>query len=330
LKEVGKNRSMISKEILLETAREHNYKPEILEKVYRLLSTLEQIAKVPFLKNRLVLKGGTALNLFCFKGVPRLSVDIDLNYIGKIDRSKMLEERPMINEAIEKILIQNQYEPYRNPGYYAGGKMVWRYSSVLGQKGNLEIDLNYMYRKPLWKIEYKSSALDDGSKIFFPVLNIHELAAGKLSALLSRTASRDLFDAHYLLTKCKLDHNKLRFAFVVYLGMTGLDPLLLSPKSIQSNDVDIRNRLMPVVRGGEIPRARKAVKIWAEKLTQELQEALCLLLPLRESEINFISRIQKSGDIDASLLTGDLDLQETVGAHPALRWAAMQASKKIQ
>ena len=35
-------------------------------------------------KNRLVLKGGTALNLFFFD-LPRLSVDIDLNYVGKLE-----------------------------------------------------------------------------------------------------------------------------------------------------------------------------------------------------------------------------------------------------
>jgi hypothetical protein len=37
----------------------------------------------------MVLKGGTALNLFVLD-VPRLSVDIDLNYIGAADRETML------------------------------------------------------------------------------------------------------------------------------------------------------------------------------------------------------------------------------------------------
>jgi hypothetical protein len=42
---------------------------------------------------------------------------------------------------------------------YAGGKMVWRYPSALGQMGNLEIDLNFMYRIPLWPVQLKSSSL---------------------------------------------------------------------------------------------------------------------------------------------------------------------------
>ena len=74
---------MMSKEQLLQEAKTSHYKPEILEKVYRLLLALEQFMSVPYLRERLVLKGGTALNLFCFNEVPRMSVDIDLNYIGQ-------------------------------------------------------------------------------------------------------------------------------------------------------------------------------------------------------------------------------------------------------
>ena len=64
-----------SKEQLMSHARTDGYKPEILEKVYRLLEVFQQIMAIPFLKERLVLKGGTALNLFCFEHLPRLSVD---------------------------------------------------------------------------------------------------------------------------------------------------------------------------------------------------------------------------------------------------------------
>ena len=40
----------------------------------------------PFLGTRMALKGGTALNLFVLD-FPRLSVDIDLNYVGSSDRA---------------------------------------------------------------------------------------------------------------------------------------------------------------------------------------------------------------------------------------------------
>jgi len=52
--------------------------------------------------------------LFCFDAVPRLSVDIDLNYIGHLDKEKMQEERILINEGITQILQGNQFALYRN------------------------------------------------------------------------------------------------------------------------------------------------------------------------------------------------------------------------
>ena len=89
-----------SKEALIKTAKNLDYKPEMLEKVHQLLSMLKHIMEIPYLKENLALKGGTALNLFSFDNVPRLSVDIDLNYIGSVDRTKMLQDRKIICDAI--------------------------------------------------------------------------------------------------------------------------------------------------------------------------------------------------------------------------------------
>lgn len=92
----------ISKQELLSEALETGFRPEIMEKVWYLMVILDGISVHPFLRERLVLKGGTALNLFFFD-LPRLSVDIDLNYIGQIDRQQMLIERPEIEKALEAI-----------------------------------------------------------------------------------------------------------------------------------------------------------------------------------------------------------------------------------
>ncbi|MHB8090542.1 MAG: nucleotidyl transferase AbiEii/AbiGii toxin family protein, partial [Syntrophales bacterium] len=45
------------------------------------------------MKDKLVFKGGTALNVFIIFAVPRLAVDIDLNYVGAVDRETMFLER---------------------------------------------------------------------------------------------------------------------------------------------------------------------------------------------------------------------------------------------
>lgn len=318
----------ISKQSLLKEARANGYKPEILEKVYHLLTTLEQFMSVPYLRDRLVLKGGTALNLFYFDQLPRLSVDIDLNYIGQINREKMLAERQSITDAIYKILQSNQFELYRNPGHHAGGKMVWRYPSVLGQKGNLEIDLNYMYRQPLWPCSQLTSKLPASQRFRASVLDIHEIAAGKLSALFSRQASRDIFDVHHLFTQLTLDQTKLRLAFVIYLSMTNVAFSALTADFIQYDINDIRNRLVPVLRQTNLTRSVSGLKKWAAKLLEELREGLKRLLPLREQEIHFIKELRAHGQIDPGLITDDTSLQQKILTHPAILWAAQKSKQK--
>jgi predicted nucleotidyltransferase component of viral defense system len=313
-----------SKEQLMSQARAGGYKPEMLEKAYRLLDVFQQIMTVPFLQERLVLKGGTALNLFCFEKLPRLSVDIDLNYIGALDREKMLEEKPLIVDAVGQIMSQNQFERHRAPMKHAGGKMVWFYPSLLGQRGSLEIDINFMYRQPLFPIGLKSPNIEAYKSLSGPVLDIHELAAGKLSALFDRSASRDWFDAHYLLTQIPIDKNKLKLAFVTYLAMTRIEFSKLVPDQIDYDLTDLRNRLVPVMHQLSVSRNSRELKEWATARISELRQELSSILPLEEHEILFINKIRDEGIISPELITNDLEISQRIKNHPAINWAMKQ------
>lgn len=313
-----------SKEQLMSQARAGGYKPEILEKVYRLLDVFQQIMAVPFLQERLVLKGGTALNLFCFEQLPRLSVDIDLNYIGALDREKMLEEKPLIVDAVGQIMAQNQFERHRAPMKHAGGKMVWFYPSLLGQRGSLEIDINFMYRQPLFPVGLKSPNIEAYKSLSGPVLDIHELAAGKLSALFDRSASRDWFDAHYLLTQSPIDKNKLKLAFVTYLAMTKIDFSKLVPEEIDFDLTDLRNRLVPVMHQLSVSRNTRELKEWATARICELRQELSSIFPLEEHELLFINKIRNEGIISPELITNDSEISQRIMNHPAINWAMKQ------
>jgi predicted nucleotidyltransferase component of viral defense system len=83
-------------------AKATGFQPDSLEKVLRLRELLTEFHKHSFLRGKLVLKGGTALNLF-YLGLTRLSVDIDLNYIAHVNRQEMLADRPDIVKAVEQI-----------------------------------------------------------------------------------------------------------------------------------------------------------------------------------------------------------------------------------
>src|SRR5476651_1620395 len=83
-------------------AEKTGFNVHIVEKVVHLLNLLNMINSHPVLKGKLALKGGTALNLFIFE-IPRLSVDIDLNYIGALDLNEMTVDRPKVEQALTAV-----------------------------------------------------------------------------------------------------------------------------------------------------------------------------------------------------------------------------------
>ena len=97
-----------SYEFIERIASEIGYQVSPLEKVILLGDLAGDIAHHPFLGEVLLLKGGTALNL-CFGPPSRLSVDLDYNYIGYLERDKVLEDRPKVENAVLELARRKGY-----------------------------------------------------------------------------------------------------------------------------------------------------------------------------------------------------------------------------
>ena len=319
----------ISRERLRDEAAATGFRPEILEKVILLLGLLERFLEHPFIQGRVALKGGTALNLFHFD-VPRLSVDIDLNYIGAVERETMLEERPKLESAIQAVCSREGFNVTRSPTEHAGGKYRLRYASALGQGGTLEVDINYMLRVPFWPLQLMDSQVVGAHQAKnVPLLDVHELVAGKLSALLSRRASRDLYDANELFRRAKLDRRKLRFAFVAYGAMNRKDWRTVSVSDIDFDASELRSQLLPTLRE-EYSRQIKDADVWARELIDDCRSAMAGVLPLSQSEIDFLDRLLDHGKIDAASITDDKDLAGHVANHPMIKWKAMNVREHLR
>jgi len=260
----------ISLETLTAEAESTGFRPDLLEKVVLLPDLLQALQSHPFLKGKLVLKGGTALNLFVFD-TPRLSVDIDLNYVGAESREGMLEERPGIEQAVRAVAGREGFTVRRMPEEHAGGKWLLRYPSALGQNGNLEIDINFMFRVPLWSTESRDSyTVGRWQAERIPVLDIHELAAGKLAALLSRKQARDLFDCHQVFQKETLVPDKLRTAFVVYGAMNRRDWRTVSVEDVDFDPMELASQLIPTLRVDK-DQGRVAPAEFGRQLSREVR-----------------------------------------------------------
>ncbi len=297
------------------------FRPEPLEKVIRLIELLDSLRSHPFLKRRIALKGGTALNFFIFD-VPRLSVDIDLNYIGAIDRETMLAEQPKMRQALEAVCGRLGIRVKRVPSQHAGGKWRLSYITVTGRPGTLELDVNFMLRTPLWPYEILDShAIGSFQATQVPVLDVHELAAGKLAALFARCAARDLFDTNRLLRQAGFDRGRLRLGFVVYGAINRRDWRTVTVDDVKADPEEIDRQLIAMLRGNEAP-ARHDVKVWGERLAADCRELLTVVLPLQPNEREFLDRLNDYGEIVPELLTAATGLQSVIRSHPGLLWKA--------
>jgi predicted nucleotidyltransferase component of viral defense system len=311
----------ISKEVLMLEAENTGFRLEILERVSLLLRLLEGFQAHPFLKGRLALKGGSALNLFEFN-VPRLSVDIDLNYIGAIDLEKMQAERPKVEQAVKAVCEREGLSVRRLPSDHAGGKWRLTYRSAIGETGTLAVDVNFMFRIPLWAPAIRDShPVGSIRAAGILMMDIHELAAGKLVALLARRSVRDLFDGHRLLHEAHLDAENLRIGFVAYGGMNRRDWREASVEDVIFGTSEIRNQLVPLLRSSQLAEVGD-LEVWAERLVEETRQALGAVLPLSELEMEFLDRLNGTGEIVPSLLTSDKDLADRIANHPLIMWKA--------
>jgi hypothetical protein len=317
---------MLSEADLRREAAATGFQSEPLEKVIRLIDLLEGLRSHPFLKTRIALKGGTALNLFIFD-VPRLSVDVDLNYIGATDREAMLAERPKVEQAIHAVCGRLGLQIHRVPLDHAGGKWRLSYTSVVGRSANLELDMNFMLRKPLWTpVVSDSKRVGSFGTTQIPLLDVHELAAGKLAALFGRSASRDLFDVRGLLQRVDLDRDKLRLGFVVYGGLNRRDWRSVSLTDLVADPEEVDRQLLPLLRGPVAP-PRNQIGEWAGKLIADCRTLLSTVLPLAANELEFIERLNQRGEIAAEIITDDRELQATIRSHPGLLWKALNVRK---
>jgi predicted nucleotidyltransferase component of viral defense system len=315
-----------SRERLLALSASSGFRTTVLEKAARLLNLLNALRSHPFLKDRLALKGGTALNLFLLD-LPRLSVDVDLNYIGSADKETMLSDRPQIEKAIEAVFGREDLSIQRKPLEHAGGKWLLQYQSPFGGRENLELDLNYMFRIPLWPITLLNSrklGAYHAEKV--PTVDIYELIAGKLAALFSRRASRDLFDVHQLLTQQTWDIDRLRLGFVLFGAMNRKDWRSVSLEDIGFDPQELEQTLLPVLRAKTL-EGIEDTELWSSQMVKECREALKVVVPFSDSEREFLNCLLDRGEIKPELLTSDAEIQERIHRHPLLEWKALNVRK---
>ena len=313
---------MITSRDVNEAAGASGFRPDVVEKVLRLRGILERLDRHPITRGAWLLKGGTALNLLYLE-VPRLSVDIDLNFVGAQDVDEMRKARPEFERALESVCEREGCTIKRAPTEHAGGKFRLRFASVVGGSQSLEVDVSYVARVPLLGTERRATLFPPGDSIEVPTLPLLELAAGKFTALVQRTVARDAFDAANLLNlePGLMESPGFRLAFVCSAAGGRFDPRDLRPTDRTPDLVAVQQQLIPMLRqeaDGSVPDPEE-LRTW---IGRRLEGAVKRLLDWSISERRFLDRLHDEGVVDAEALHADPAMQERIRTQPMLLWKA--------
>lgn len=298
-------------------AEELGFVRDTLEKVMRLADILEYFNTNPILKDNLALKGGTAINLTIFN-LPRLSVDIDMDYLITNNREEMLESREAINSVIDRYMLSQGYTmnpKTKNP--HSIDSLVYDYQGASGNKDNIKIEINYSLRSHVLEAEERTIIAEHFSSEYkVNSLAPLEIYGSKFNALLNRAAARDLYDLRNMIRFGIFDESEeemLKKCVIFYAA--------ISAKNINMNfdtkGIDlitkrnIKTGLYPVIKTKddfELESSKKLVK-----------EYISDLMVLTKEEKEFLERF-KIGEYIPELLFEEKEILERIKNHPMALW----------
>ncbi|HEX9429643.1 MAG TPA: nucleotidyl transferase AbiEii/AbiGii toxin family protein [Candidatus Bathyarchaeia archaeon] len=292
-----------------------------LEKAFRLAAFLAELASHPFLKDRLVLKGGTNLNLF-HGTMERLSVDADLNYIGQVGTDGMQAERPEICAGIEALSKELGYRFSIEKDEHALRTYHLRFRGVGGNEDLIKLDLNFLERVPVLlpieRIPPPSLLEVDGPPV--PCLQLIEVAGSKLATLLLRGASRDLFDLSSL-RRMPVDWTFARkialfHGFLDHVRLRNLDPSRVKDITERDFNRGLRNLL------------RKGQSMHLEDLKEAATPLVDSVFPLQPTEERCREDLAR-GQWNPAFLFGNLPFNPVIQDHPGMLWRLQHPEARL-
>lgn len=304
-------------------AKELGFVRDTFEKVCRLADVLSFMENDPLLSDSLALKGGTAINLTIFD-LPRLSVDIDMDFSKNVPRETMLQEREQINGLIRKYMTASGYNlSSKSKQYHALDSFVYEYVNAGGIKDNLKIEINYMLRCHVFPVSRRSVGLPwDNTKLSVLSVDPMEIFSSKAVALLNRSAARDMYDMFNLqkyrlfdesqegmFKKCIIFYSAIASETVPeHFNFGGIEKISLQK---------IKTDLTPVLR-----RTERFDLSAAQKQVDDYLKGI--LLP--EGDLSFWAKFA-GGEYQPELLFDDEELLSRIKQHPMALW---KCSRKTQ
>lgn len=314
--------NLYSKSYLEGISKEKGFIRDNLEKVMRLSEVLKFINSSPLLSPLLVLKGGTAINLTIFQ-MPRLSVDIDLDFALNCSREEMLHWREKVNREVLSFMSRAGYllkPSSKNP--HTLDSWVFSYINAGGNKDSIKVEINYSDRCHVLPVVERNITIDFLGDIKVKALSPIELYASKINALIHRAAVRDIYDVYGMLNahlfSSSSDRIMLRKILVFYLSVGSsckAEDVALNSTGVEQIKAigfsNVRAQLIPVL-------SRKDNFDFVDAKT-EVIKFLSDFMVFETSEKSYIESFNRR-EYRPDLLFEDSDIIERIANHPMALW----------
>lgn len=301
-------------------AQQHGFVRDTFEKVLRLKEILRYLNEEEYLREHLLLKGGTAINLTVFN-LPRLSVDIDMDYTPNDTKEDMLEARDKITTLIKDYMEAEGYQLSKGSRFtHSLDAFYYQYQNVGGNRDMIKIELNYSLRAHILEPVHRRilpEVFDDGLEI--RMVAPMEIFAAKGNALISRAAARDLYDWGNLIAgnlfADERDMFRKCFAFYATISAETVNRNF-DTSAIDSLKFDkIRRDLFPVLS--------KKDNFKLDERKQQAKDYIADLMQLMEREQEYMDRFIAKEYVP-ELLFDDEEIVERIKEHPMALWKCQQ------
>ncbi|MDZ4169608.1 MAG: nucleotidyl transferase AbiEii/AbiGii toxin family protein [Coriobacteriia bacterium] len=287
----------------------------------RLLEVLGALREDPDLGDQFVLHGGTALNVFHGE-IPRLSVDIDLMYVGEIDVDRMREQRPRIDARFREVVGALGYSVQATNDEHSGRTYRVKYPGDY-----LKVDISYLARVALLDPEMRSCQYAD-PPAEYPVVQLQELVAGKVKAMIERDAARDLYDLYRMadLSPMAFDDPLARALTIRSLCAADPFPFVTDPvaavRRLGGTVRDFLEPLVAVLPVDQVPDFETmldAVAGWLEPLSRKTA-----------AEQEFMMRLGNDAEYCPELLFAEWpEVLDRAEADPVMAWKRLNLERRL-
>lgn len=306
-----------NKAVIGRIAKEYGFMRDTFEKVLRLKNILKFINEDEYLNSHLALKGGTAINMTIFN-LPRLSVDIDLDFIPNFSRQDMLSSRENITTMIKSYMQEEGYQFSSTSRYsFSLDALYFQYQNAGGNRDVLKIEINYSLRAHIFdpvKRKVLTDFFDDDLEVL--TLTPMEIFAAKANALMSRAAARDLYDFNNMVHYGLFDESELEMLrkCIIYYNTISQEHI---NKAFDTSVIE--NLTFSKIRRDLFPVLRFKDNFDLEGRKQSARKYIADVMNIAEKEREYMIAFENK-EYKPELLFEDEDIIERIKEHPMAMW----------